>query len=51
MSNMVGGHLMAFASADNRSENGGRVGLPGGDRRNGKRIDESGQRLRPCSER
>ena len=41
---------MALASADNRSENGGRVGLPGDDRGNGQSIDESRQRLRPCSE-
>ena len=36
---------MALASADNRSENGGRAGLRGDDRRNGQRIDESGRRL------
>jgi hypothetical protein len=40
-SNMVGGRLIASASADNCSENGGRVDLPGEDRRNGKRVDES----------
>ena len=44
MSNMVGYHLMALASVDNRSENGGRAGLQGDDRRNGQRIDESGRR-------
>jgi hypothetical protein len=42
---------LALADADNRSENGGRVGLPGGDRRHGKRISEGHRRLRPCSER
>ena len=50
MSNMVGNHLMALASVDNRSENGGRAGLQGDDRRNGQRIDESGRRRRPRSE-
>ena len=45
MSNMVGRHLMALATADNRSENGGRASLPGDDRRNGQRADESGRRL------
>jgi len=33
---MVGRHLMTLASTNNRSENGGRVGLPGDDQRNGE---------------
>ena len=51
MSNLVGGHLMALVSADNRSENGSRVVLLEDDRRNRQRIDERHRRLRPCSER
>ena len=50
MSNMVGGHLMALARAENRSENEGWAGLPGDNRRNGERIDKGRRGLRPCSE-
>ena len=39
-----------LASADDSSENGGWAGLPGGDRRNGQRVDDGRRRLRPCSE-
>jgi hypothetical protein len=41
--------LMAFASADNSSENGRRVGVPGDDRRNGQKVAEGCRRLRPYS--
>jgi hypothetical protein len=41
--------LMALASADNRSENGKRVGVLGDDRRNGQKADEGHRRLRPCN--
>ena len=41
-------HLLAFASADSRSENEGRVTLLGDDRRNRQRLDEGYRRLHAC---
>jgi hypothetical protein len=40
----------ALTRANNRSEDGRQVGLPGCDRRNGQRVDEGYRGLRPCSE-
>jgi hypothetical protein len=42
-------HPSAFASADGRSENEGRVDLFGDDRRHGQRVDEGYRRLHACS--
>ena len=41
---------MVLGGAENRSENGGWVGLPGDNERHGRKVDEGRRRLRPCSE-
>jgi len=49
MSNVVGGHFLDLARADDCSENGGWAGLRGDDGRNGQRLDQGHRGLHACS--